>query len=270
VSIENAAQAAAGTAGPPVPGHAHTGSRATRVLGAIVLAGTAVILWLSFIGTPPDAVQGEAVRLLYVHVPSVTVAYLACGITFVASAVWLRKRSEWWDLVASSAAEIAMVFTAVTLLSGMVWGEITWGTPWEWDPRLTSTLFLFLLLVGYQALRAASPDRAARARRAAVVGLLLVPNIVIVNRSVTWWRSLHQDATLFRTDLDFRIEGLMLFTWVFATAIGVVLMVWLLIHRFRVGWLANRLEERRLDDALVARRAEGAAPAGGETAGGGA
>jgi heme exporter protein C len=264
VSIENAAPPEA--EGSPTA-QSHTGSPVTRVLGVIVLAGVALTVWLSFVATPPDAVQGEAVRLLYVHVPSVSVAYLACGITFVASAVWLWKRSEWWDLVASSAAEIAMVFTAVTLLSGMVWGEITWGTPWEWDPRLTSTLFLFLLLVGYQALRAASPDRAARARRAAVVGLLLVPNIVVVNRSVTWWRSLHQDATLFRTDLDFRIEGLMLFTWVFATVIGVVLMVWLLIHRFRVGWLANRLEEQRLDVALVARRAEAGRTLAGDDGG---
>jgi heme exporter protein C len=258
VSIENAAppDGLAPSSGPPPVGHATTGSTTTRVLGLIVLVGTSLTVWLALFGTPPDALQGEAVRLLYVHVPAVSVAYLACGITFVASAVWLWKRSEWWDLVASSAAEIAMVFTAVTLLAGMVWGEVTWGSAWEWDPRLTSTLFLFLLLIGYQALRAASPDRAARARRSAVVGLLLVPNIVIVNRSVTWWRSLHQDATLFRTDLDFRIEGLMLFTWMFATVIGIVLMVWLLIHRFRVGWLANRVEEQQLEVALVARRSE--------------
>ncbi len=246
----------ADTAGP----HTSTGSRATRVLGAIVLLGTAITLWLALVATPADRVQGESVRLLYLHVPSVTVAYLGCGITFVSSAMWLWKRSEWWDIVGSSAAEIASVFTAVTLVTGMVWGQATWGTAWEWDPRLTSTLFLFLLLVGYQALRAAAPDRDARARRSAVVGLLLIPNIVIVNRSVEWWRSLHQDATLFRTDLDFRIEGLMLFTWMFATVVGLVLLAWLLIHRFRVGWLANRAEERRLDDAVAARRAEAGVP----------
>ena len=255
----------AATTTPPTDGSARrltsTGSRTTRVLGVIVLVGSALVLWLALVATPADRVQGESVRLLYLHVPSVSVAYVACGITFVASAMWLWKRSEWWDIVGSSAAEIASVFTGVTLLTGMVWGQATWGTAWEWDPRLTSTLFLFLLLVGYQALRAAAPDRDARSRRSAVVGLLLVPNIVIVNRSVEWWRSLHQDATLFRTDLDFRIEGLMLFTWMFATVIGLVLMVWLLIHRFRVGWLANRAEERRLDVAVAARRAEaGVAP----------
>lgn len=233
-----------------------TGSRATRVLGLVVLAGLVVTAWLAFVASPADEVQGDSVRLLYVHVPSVTVAYLGCALTTLASAMWLWRRTEWWDVVASSAAEIAAVFTAVTLVSGMIWGQATWGTAWEWDPRLTSTLFLFLLLVGYQALRAATPDRAVRARRAAVVGLLLVPNVVVVNRSVEWWRSLHQDATLFRTDMDFRIEGLMLFTWMFATAVCIVLFVWLLLHRFRVGWLANRAEDRLLRDALVARRAE--------------
>lgn len=254
--------------------HTSTGSRATRVLGVLVLAGVALVLWLALVATPPDQIQGNSVRLIYLHVPSVSVAYLACGITFVASGMWLWKRTEWWDLVGSSAAEIASVFTAVTLITGMFWGQVTWGTAWEWDPRLTSTLFLFLLLVGYQALRAAAPDRDARARRSAVVGLLLVPNILVVNRSVQWWRSLHQDATLFRTDLDFRIEGLMLFTWMFATVVGLVLLVWLLIHRFRVGWLANRAEERRLEDAVLARRAEavpaaGSAPASASTTPGG-
>ena len=251
----------AGTA-PTVPGqsaptgHRSTSSPLTRVLGIIVVLCIPLVVWLSFVATPPDRVQGESVRLLYVHVPSVTVAYVACFVTFVSSIMWLWKRSEWWDLVGSSAAEIGSVFTALTLVSGMIWGQITWGTAWEWDPRLTSTLFLFLLLVGYQALRAASPDRSARSRRSAVVGLLLVPNIIIVNRSVEWWRSLHQDATLFRTDLDFRIEGLMLFTWMFTTAVGMVLLVWLMFHRFRVGWLANRVEEQQLSAAVAARRAE--------------
>ena len=245
-----------------VVAHPSTASPTTRVLGIVALVGSAITVWLAFVATPADRVQGNSVRLLYIHVPSVTVAYLACGITFVGSIVWLFRRSEWWDLVASSAAEVGAVFTGITLVSGMVWGQATWGTPWEWDARLTSTLFLFLLLVGYLALRAATTDRAARARRSAVLGLLLVPNIIVVNRSVTWWRSLHQDATLFRTDLDFRIEGLMLFTWMFATVVGLVLLAWFLIHRFRVGYLANRVEDLTLAGAISERRAEAGPPGG--------
>ncbi|MCC5953821.1 MAG: cytochrome c biogenesis protein CcsA [Acidimicrobiia bacterium] len=234
-----------------------TGSRFTRLLGLALIIGGAAVAWLAFVATPPDVVQGESVRLLYVHVPSVSVAYMACMLTTVASAVWLRRRTEWWDLVASSSAEVGAVFTAVTLLSGMVWGQATWGTPWEWDARLTSTLFLFLLLLGYLGLRGATEDRTARGRRSAIVGLLLVPNVIVVNQSVNWWRSLHQDATLFRTDGDFRIEGLQLFTWVFATVVAIGFFVWLLVHRFRVGWLADRAEDRAIDEALAVRRAEG-------------
>lgn len=238
-----------------------TGSRGTRLLGIAVLLGLAVTAWLAFVASPADRTQGELVRILYVHVPSVSVAYLGCLVTTVASGVWLWKRTEWWDVVASSSAEIASVFTAITLVTGMVWGEATWGTWWEWDARLTSTLFLFLLLVGYQGLRGATPDRDARGKRSAIVGLLLVPNVMIVNRSVEWWRSLHQDATINLAAGDVSIEGLMLFTWMFALVVGIALYVWLMVHRFRVGWLADRVEDHLLDDAIAQRRAEGA-PAG--------
>ena len=233
-----------------------TGSRGTRLLGAAVALGLAVTAFLAFVASPADRVQGDTVRLLYLHVPSVSVAYLGCLVTTVASAVWLKRRTEWWDLVASSAAEIAAAFTAVTLLTGMAWGRGTWGTWWEWDARLTSTLFLFLLLLGYSGLRAATPDRASRGRRSAIVGLLLVPNVIVVNRSVEWWRSLHQDATIDPTRGEVAIEGLMLFTWMFALVVFVAGFVWLMVHRFRVGWLADRAEDHLLDAAIAERRAE--------------
>lgn len=233
-----------------------TGSRGTRILGAVVLAGYALVAWLAFVASPDDSIQGDLVRVLYLHVPAVTVAYIACMVTTVASGVWLAKRTEWWDIVASASAEIAIVFTALTLLSGMVWGKATWGTWWEWDARLTSTLFLFLLLIGYTALRSATPDRDARSKRSAIIGLLLFPNIFIINRSVEWWRSLHQDATINLASGEVTIEGLMLFTWMFALAVTCVFYAWLMVHRFRVGWLADRAEDLLLDEAIAERRGE--------------
>src|SRR5205823_227331 len=101
---------------------AHTGSRATRVLGVITLVAIAVWAYLGLVATPADEVQQQSVRLLYVHVPVVTIAYLACFLTSAASAMWLWKKSQWWDLVASSSGEIAAVFTAATLASGSIWG----------------------------------------------------------------------------------------------------------------------------------------------------
>ncbi|MCU0267436.1 MAG: cytochrome c biogenesis protein CcsA [Acidimicrobiales bacterium] len=236
-----------------------TSSRATRVLGALILVGLVVLGWVGLVASAADRELGDTVRLLYVHVPAAITAYLACFVTTAASAVWLWKRTQWWDLVASSAAEIATVLTAITLVTGMLWGRPTWGAYWVWDARLTTTALLFLLLLGYQALRSLPADRGVRNRRSAVIGLLLVPNVVVVNRSVEWWRSLHQDPTLFRPDPQ--LDGLMLFAWFVGWLTMTLVFVWLLFHRFRVGYLRDRVDDLGLEVALAERRAEGAADA---------
>jgi heme exporter protein C len=233
-----------------------TGSPATRVLGVVILACLAVWAFLGLLGTPPDEVQGDAVRLMYIHVPVVTVAYLATILGSVASGIWLWKRTEWWDTLASSAVELAVLFTAGTLLTGSIWGGAAWGQFWVWDARITSTALLFLLQLGYLALRRvpATPD--ARARRSAILGLLLAPNILIINQSVNWWRSVHQTSTVFQASLKTKIHDLMLFEFGFSMVVALLVFTWLLIHRFRVGWLQNRVEEHGLARALDERRAE--------------
>jgi heme exporter protein C len=240
---------------PAEPGPIGTGSGGSRALGLVVLAMLAVVGLLAFVSSPEDAFQGHYVRLMYVHVPVVTAAYVGIVVTTLGSVLVLWKKSQWWDLVASSAAELSALFTALTLATGSIWGKATWGTWWEWDARLTSTAMLFLLLLGYAAVRRTTTDLGVRARRSAIVGLLLLPNVLIVNRSVEWWRSLHQDATLFR--LNPTIEGLQLFTLVFAIFTAMALFGWLLIHRFRVGWLQDQVDEFGLQDAIIERRAEG-------------
>ena len=128
--------------------------------------------------------------------------------------------------------------------------------------RLTSTAVLTALLVGYLALRRLDLDPDARSRRAAVLGLLLVPNVVVVNRSVEWWRSLHQDSTLMR--LDPTIEGdILVALMVGFLALGLV-FTWLMMHRFRVAWLEQQADRVDLDAALAARRAEASLPAGSD------
>lgn len=231
-----------------------TGSGGSRVLGAVVLAMLALVAVLAFVSSPEDEFQGNYVRIMYVHVPVVTAAYVGILLTTLGSVMVLWKKSQWWDLVAASAAELSAVFTALTLVTGSIWGKATWGTWWEWDARLTSTAILFLLLLGYAAVRRTTTDLAVRARRSAVVGLLLLPNVIIVNRSVEWWRSLHQDATLFR--LKPTIEGLQLFTLTFAIFTAIVLLVWLLVHRFRLAWLQDQYDEFGLQEAITERRAE--------------
>lgn len=242
---------------------ATTGSRATRILGGASLLGLALLLGYALVWSPADIVQKDAVRLLYVHVPTAIMAFTGCGITTLASAMWLRRRSEGWWVLGGAAAEVGLLFTGLTLAVGAIYGRPTWGTYWDWDPRLTSTLFLFVMVMGFLALRridAEGGDPAARGVRAAIVGLLLFPNVIVVHFSVDWWRSLHQTATITRLDPD--IEGSMLFTLMLGMAVFAVVFAWLLVHRFRVGWLEERAGALGLDDALAERRAE-AGVAGG-------
>ncbi len=235
---------------------ATTGSRCTRVLGVVVLLMLAMYLALALVISPPEVIQGEAVRLFYLHVPlAVAGGYLGVGLLAVGSIGYLWKRTIFWDLLAASAGELALVFTALTLLTGSLWGRPVWGTYWEWDPRLTLTALLFVLLIGYRAMRTASTDPHLRARRSAVIGLLAAADVPLIRMSVDWWRGLHQTATL--NPLNPSLDGMMLFTFFFSMVTFAVLFVWLLVHRFRVAWLEEQVADRALDEAIAQRRAEG-------------
>jgi len=243
--------------------HPSTASGATRVLGALSLAGLALLLGYALAWSPADVTQKDAVRIMYVHVPTAILAFTACAITTLASGMWLRRRSEGWWVLGGAAAEVGVVFTGLCLVTGAIWGRPTWGTYWDWDPRITSTTLLFILLVGYLALRRIdneSGDAAQRGMRGAIVGLLLFPNVMIVHYSVDWWRSLHQKATI--TRLDPTIEGTMLFTLMLGIVVFGLVFAWLLVHRFRTGWLEERAGRTGLDQALVERRAEAGLTAG--------
>lgn len=234
---------------------AATGSRATRLLGASVLVGALALILLGFFGAPEDDEQRDAVRMIFVHVPSAFLTYAAFLTTAAGSAMWLWRRSRWWDIVAHSAAEIGVIFCGLTLFTGSVWGRPTWNTYWDWgDVRLVTTLILLLIMVGYLALRSAGGDEDAVATRASVVGLLAAVNLPIINRSVEWWadRTLHQKSSL----TDGNLEDLTLFTLVVGIVVWALFFIWAMVHRFRIGWLEHQLASIDLDLALVQRRAE--------------
>ncbi len=239
--------------------HRGTGTTATRVIG---LLATVMCAWLVVFGlilSPADRDQGDAVRIMYVHVPSVWLAYLAFIVTAAGSAIHLfgRRHSLQADRVAGASAEIGVVFMGVTLVSGMLWGRITWGVYWQWDARLTTTALLFVSYIGYLAVRNLDGTREQLARRSAIVGLLAVLEIPLVHWSVKLWRSLHQEATVLGTDLDVSLDGLMLFSLFVGVVAFTLVFVWLLLHRARTMAVVDLAAQRRLDDALIARRREG-------------
>ncbi len=232
----------------------NTSSRATYVVGwasviALVIAA-AFALWLS----PPEVNQGDAVRLMYLHLPTIAVSYIGFGITFLGSVIYLRNGSVFWDLLAGAAAEVGVLFTALLLITGALWGKPTWGTYWEWDPRLTATTVMFIMYIGYLAIRRLELPQEVRSRRAAVLGIISIINLIIVRYSVQWWRGLHQGVTI--DAIDTQIDGLMLFTLFLSVIAFIIFGAWLLIHRFRVAWLERQVEDMRLARALVERRAE--------------
>ena len=235
-----------------------TGTNATRALGiaTIVTMGWLVAFGLGF--SPADRDQEEAVRILYVHVPTIWLAYLAFVVTAACSALYLftKKHALGFDRVAGASAEIGVVFMAVTLAVGMMWGRITWGVFWQWDARLTTTALLFVSYVGYLAVRGLGGSHDQRAKRSAVVGLLVVMEIPLVHFSVRMWRSLHQQASVLDTDGDIDMDGLMLFSLFVGVVAFTLLYVWLLLHRSRALAMQDLLDDQGLDAALAARRAE--------------
>ena len=225
----------------------------TRALGFLALAAVAVMALLGLVVSPPDVVQGEAVRMLYLHVPAIWIAYGSFAVTSVSSLLFLRRgkrredKGRHYDRLGGAAAEEGVLFTGVTLITGMLWGKVTWGTYWQWDARLTTTVLLFVTYLGYLALRRLPADPVVRGRRAAIMALISFINVPIVHYSVDWWRTLHQKASL-SVGRRPEITGEMYWTLLYSAVAVTFVAVWLVTHRYRV----IRLEEIRDEEMLTA------------------
>jgi heme exporter protein C len=167
---------------------------------ALAVALLAVASWLAF-SVPEDFRQGDTVRIMFVHVPAASVGLAIYAALGVSSFFALVFRHPLADAAARAAALPGAAFTALALITGSLWGKPMWGAWWAWgDARLMSVLILFLFYVGYMALRASIDDETRAARAAAVLGLVGLVNLPIVKFSVDWWNTLHQPASLLRTD----------------------------------------------------------------------
>ncbi len=204
----------------------------------IALLALAAAQAFGFLTSPPDRDMGHLQKIMYVHVPAAWNAFLAFVVVFGGSILYLWKRDERWDLLAAAAAEVAAVLTALTIALGSIWGRPTWGVWWTWDPRLTSTAILLVIIVGYLALRSFVDEPERRARWSAAVGILGALNVPIVYMSVRWWRTLHQPQSLPSTVDPAYAWGLRLNAIAF-----LVLMIWLVRARYRAATL-ERMRER--------------------------
>lgn len=169
------------------------------VLGVLALvcflAGAVAALWLA----PADSFMGQVQRIMYVHVPMVWTAFLAGALCCLASAIYLFvDRQKKWDRIGHASAELGVLFVALGIACGSIWGRPTWGVWWTWDARLTTTAILLLIYVGYLMVRSIGGESDRTARAAAVIGILGFVDIPIIHMSVYWWRTLHQPPSLLR------------------------------------------------------------------------
>ena len=149
-------------------------------------------LWLA----PPDYQQGDAYRIIFLHVPAAIMSllvYVVMSVAVIFHFIWKIKVADW---VAKTSAKLGVLFTIITLITGSLWGKPTWGTFWIWDARLTSELILLFIYFGIIALRAAIPEPLLASRASGLMTLIGLVNIPIIHYSVNWWHTLHQGATL--------------------------------------------------------------------------
>jgi heme exporter protein C len=250
----------------PPPGQRSTGrnlhrfanpGRFLRISGAVLpwLAASAValiavgLIWGLFFA-PADWQQGDAVRIIYIHVPAAWLAsggYMALAVCSALSLVWRHPLA---DLAAAEISPVGAGFTALCLATGSLWGKPMWGAWWVWDARLTSVLVLFFLYIGHVALVRAFDDPVRGYRAGAILALIGVVNLPIIKFSVDWWNTLHQPATIKFTGAPTMFVGML---WpLMICLLGYTLaFVAIVMARTRAAVM-----ERRIRGLLMARAAE--------------
>jgi heme exporter protein C len=218
-------------------------------LGGLALISVLLGLYWGLLHAPPDAYQGEVQRIMYLHIPSILTAYLSFFLVFVGSCLYLWKREKRDDILAYSAAEIGVLFTALTIVEGSVWGKPTWGVWWTWDARLTLTAILLLIFAGYLMLRSLTEDENRAASAAAVLGIIGFLDIPLIHMSVYWWRTLHQPPSILRPDKApwDNVHPALLTALVINFVAFVLLYFYLLSQRFRLGEIKEEIKARLLN-----------------------
>ncbi|MEW6141752.1 MAG: cytochrome c biogenesis protein CcsA [Chloroflexota bacterium] len=210
-----------------------------------VLLGCATVLmvaslYLVFIYVPTEATMGVVQRIFYFHVPLAWVAFLAFFVVFAFSILYLWKRAEKWDILASASAEVGTVFTTLFLATGSIWAKPIWGVWWTWDPRLTSALILWIIYIAYHLVRTYAGGGSRSPRLAAVVGIVGFIDVPIVALAITLWRTQHPGPAIFQGGLA---PSMMLTLMVCLVTFTVLYALLMLI---RIAMKNDEIEIRRL------------------------
>ena len=198
-------------------------------------------LYYSFFNSPPDYLQGETVRIMYIHVPSAWLSlmiYSSMGICSIISLIWKHTLA---DIISRSCAPIGASFTLVTLITGSIWGRPTWGTWWVWDARLTSELILLFIYLGHIILSNAFDDFRKGDRNASILAIVGLINLPIIKWSVDWWNTLHQPASLTKFGAP-SIDSVMLFPLIFMALGLTFLFVSILLDRIKGEIYLRKIE----------------------------
>ena len=197
-------------------------------------------LYFSLLQSPPDYIQGDSMRIMYIHVPSAWFALMAYTILAGSSVLWFITRNPIFSIIARSIAQIGMIFTLISLVTGSIWGKPTWGVWWVWDARLTSMLLLFFLYLAYIFLWQSITNKDLASKISAALAIVGFVNIPIIKFSVDWWNTLHQPATISKLSAPSIDISMMvpLFIMTFATFLFLVTVFFI---RLRIEILDNKI-----------------------------
>jgi heme exporter protein C len=213
--------------------------------GAVAAMLAVIGLYLGFVVAPTDAQQGEAYRIIFIHVPAAWMSMFIYLVMAFWCAVSLTFNTRLGAMLAQALAPTGALFTAIALWTGALWGKPTWGTYWAWDARMTSELILLFLYFGYMALRSAIDDPRRADRASAVLALVGAINVPIIYFSVKWWNTLHQGASVSLTTAPSMAKTMLLgmlvmsfAAWFYAIAVTLVRVQAIMLEREKsAGWV---------------------------------
>jgi heme exporter protein C len=215
-----------------------------NVFGLIIVALFGYGMYMAFFASPPDHQQGELIRIMYAHVSVAWICFLAVFLAALFGSLYLWRGKRQHDLMAVTSAEMALFFSALTILGGMIYARPTFNVWWTWDAKLTSTALLFLLLVGYFIVRGLIEDPDRRARVSAVVAIIALADVPIIYFAAEWWRTLHPPLSIRVDGAGVTIDERMLFVLLYNVFVAALVLSYFMIERYRIGRLELALAEQ--------------------------